>query len=302
MSRRALVGVAVIVLWAVGLGLLVRREFFRPDAERMALAGLRVAPGASYYAVERAGRTVGWASSTVDTTAGEIVIEDRLVSEPAAAARTDVRASVSLSRAMLPRRFMLRVQAPAMPLVVSGVVRSDTTLELLVSADGAPATPQIVPTRGRVYPATAVPLLVALGEQRRVGGRVAVTLFDPTAMSARDAVLRVTAESLFTVSDSARFDDGAGRWVSAHQDTVRAWRVQAEGSAALAGWVDAQGRMVEATYPGGYVLRRTSFEEATENWRRGLVGDTPAAAAPGAASPVGSPAPSPADAGLRPAR
>lgn len=285
MSRRAAIAIGVLVLWVAGLGLLVRREFFRPDADRMALAGLRVAPGASYYAVERAGSAVGWASSTVDTTAGEIVIEDRLVAEPTPSARTDVRANVSLSRAMLPRRFLLRVERPSMPIVVSGLARSDSTLELRVSADGAPAAPQIVPTRGRVYPATAVPLLVALGEQRRVGGRIAVTLFDPTRMSAREAVLRVTAESLFTVSDSARYDDGAGRWVSAHRDTVRAWLVQAEGATALAGWVDAQGRMVEATYPGGYVLRRTSFEEATENWRRGLLGAAPRA-----------------DTGLRPAR
>lgn len=281
MSRRAAIAAAVVVLWAVGIALLLRREFFRPDDERLALAGLRVAPGASYYLVERDGRTVGWASSVVDTTAGEIVIEDRLVSEPSANARTDVRASVSLSRAMLPQRFLLRVQSPTLPIVVTGVARGDSAIELRVSADGAEAEPQLVPTRGRVYPATAVPLLVALGEQRRVGGRVAVTLFDPTAMSARDAVLRVTAESLFTVSDSARFDEGAGRWVSAHQDTVRAWRVGTEGAAgaaSLAGWVDAQGRMVEATYPGGYLLRRTSFEEATENWRRGLVADSATAA------------------------
>ena len=300
MSRRVVVGIAILALWAVGLALLARREFFRPDAERMALAGLRVAPGASYYAVERGGRAVGWASSTVDTTAGEIVIEDRLVSEPTADARTDVRASVSLSRAMQPRRFLLRVQSAALPIVVTGLTRGDSALELRVSADGAAAEPQIVPTRGRVYPATAVPLLVALGEQRRVGGRLAVTLFDPTAMSTRDAVLRVTAESLFTVSDSARFDDAAGRWVSAHRDTVRAWLVRAEGdsTASLAGWVDAQGRMVEATYPGGYVLRRTSFEEATENWRRGLVARAPAAAA-AAAPPAAVPAP---PAGLRPTR
>jgi len=293
-SRRAAVGIAILVLWVAGLALLMRREFFRPDAERMAIAGLRVAPGASYYAVERGGRTVGWASSTVDTTAGEIVIEDRLVSAPSEASRTDVRASVSLSRAMLPHRFLLRVQGPALPLLVTGLARGDSAIELRVSADGAPAEPQLVPTRGRVYPATAVPLLVALGEQRRVGGRVALTLFDPTSMSARDAVLRVTAESLFTVSDSARFDDGAGRWVSAHRDTVRAWLVEAEGAASLAGWVDAQGRMVEATYPGGYVLRRTSFEEATENWRRGLAGE-PAAEA-------WREAPPPPEPGLRPAR
>jgi hypothetical protein len=71
--------------------------------------------------------------------------------------------------------------------------------------------------------------------------------------------------------------------------------VQTEGATSLAGWVDAQGRMVEATYPGGYVLRRTSYEEATENWRRGL-GDGAATA------PMPDDGPADAPAGLRPAR
>ena len=78
------------------------------------------------------------------------------------------------------------------------------------------------------------------------------------------------AESLFVVSDSAAFDSTAGRWVSARRDTLRAWRLEPEGGSAdsvFGGWVDAAGRFVDASYGGGYRLRRTSYEEAALNWR-----------------------------------
>ena len=275
MSRRAIVAAAVLLLWAVGLGALVRREYFQPDAERMALAGLRVAPGAAFYAVERDGRHVGFASSKVDTSAREIVVVDELTTQEArrGGRRAQVRASARLSRALLPLSFGYTVDDSTLPLAVTARVRSDSTLVLTVRSGASRGEPQTVPTAGRAYPASAVPLLVALGGQLRVGGRVAVTLFDPTAMAARPVVLRVVAESLFTLSDSAGFDRAAGRWVSAHQDTVRAWHVRTEGdTTTLNGWVDAQGMMVQARLADGYLLRRTSFEEAAENWRRPAAG------------------------------
>ncbi|HEU4630308.1 MAG TPA: hypothetical protein VFS08_11230 [Gemmatimonadaceae bacterium] len=273
MSRRAIVGGIILLLWVAGLALLVRREYFRPDAERLAMAGLLVSPGATYFRVERDGRHVGFASSTIDTTTRELRIDDRLAAEGAGGGRIDVQVGTRLTRALAPRSFSFAVEGTPLPLELSARVLGDSALSVRVSSGGEAAQPQHVPTSGRAYPPTAVPLLVALGEQRRVGGRLAVTLFDPSVMAARPVVLRVTAESLFTVSDSAALDSVTGRWVSAHQDTVRAWHVEPEGDATpLAGWVDAQGRLVEARYPGGYRLRRTSYEEAAENWRRGRAG------------------------------
>lgn len=270
MSRRAALGGVILLLWVAGLALLVRREYFRPDAERLAMAGLLVSPGATYFRVERDGRHVGFASSTIDTTAREIRIDDRLATEGANGGRIEVQAGARLTRALSPRSFHFAVEGTPLPLELSARVLSDSALSVRVSSDGEAAQPQQVPTSGRAYPPTAVPLLVALGEQRRVGGRLAVTLFDPSVMGARPVVLRVVAESLFTVSDSAMLDTATGRWVSAHTDTVRAWHVVPEGDATpLVGWVDAHGRLVEARYPGGYRLWRTSYEEAAENWRRG---------------------------------
>jgi hypothetical protein len=263
-------GGAILLLWVAGLALLVRREYFRPAAERLAMAGLLVSPGATYFRVERDGRHVGFASSTIDTSAREIRIDDRLAAEGASGARVEVQAGARLTRALAPRSFHLGVEGTPLPLRLEARVVSDSALSVRVSSAGEAAEPQRVPTSGRAYPPTAVALVGGVGEERRVGGRLAVTLFDPSVMAARPVVLRVLAESLFTVSDSAELDVTADRWVSVHTDTVRAWHVVPEGEATpLAGWVDAQGRLVEARYPGGYVLRRTSYEEAAENWRRG---------------------------------
>jgi hypothetical protein len=285
-TRRGAIAVGVLLLWGVGLAALARRELLRPDHERLALAGLRVEPGAAYFQVEREGQVVGYASSTTDTTATGIVVRDRLVTRAGRdSGRFSAAAEVELSRALAPRRFTLSLEGGAIPLRLEGVPEGDSALVVSVTSGDDRPNPQRVATRGPALPPTVIPLYVALGEQRKVGGRLAVTLFDPTVMGPRDVVLRVVAESLFTVSDSAHQVEVGGRWSSAHQDTVRAWHVVPEGNggAVLTGWVDALGRLVEATYPGGYLLRRTSFEEAVQNWER--ASRAPVAGAPRAGPP-----------------
>lgn len=249
---------------------LARRQLLAPEGERLAMAGLRVEPGAAYFHVERDGRVVGYATSTVDTTETGIVVRDRLVARSADdAPRMTASATVELSRALAPGRFTFEVDGGPIPLRVTGRPEGDSLVHVAVASGDDEAVEQAVSTRGPALAPTVVPLYVALGEQRRVGGRLAVTLFDPSVMGPRDVVLRVVAESLFVVSDSAEVSSATGRWESVHRDTVRAWHVRPEGQATgLTGWVDAQGRLVEASYPGGYVLRRTSYEEAALNWER----------------------------------
>ena len=79
MSRRAMVGGAIIAAWLGGLALLVRREYFRPRAERLAEAAARVTPGAVYYAVVQGDRQVGFASSQLDTALSSISVNDYFV-------------------------------------------------------------------------------------------------------------------------------------------------------------------------------------------------------------------------------
>jgi hypothetical protein len=96
---------------------------------------------------------------------------------------------------------------------------------------------------------------------------VQTRVFDPISMAPRDMELRVGADSLFVVSDSAEFDDVSGKWVAVAEDTVRAWRVAADtGDGGLVAWVDADGRIVQLRQPGGLVLRRDAYGVAFTNW------------------------------------
>ena len=66
-SKRATIGAVIIVAWLAGIAVLVRREYFRPQFEKLAEAGVRVTPGVVYYGVMQGDRQVGFASSTIDT-------------------------------------------------------------------------------------------------------------------------------------------------------------------------------------------------------------------------------------------
>src|SRR4051794_25841599 len=71
----------VIGLWLAGLGMLARRELFRPHLERLAEAALRVNQATTFFGVSRDSGLVGYASSVIDTTTTAIIITDYLVTE-----------------------------------------------------------------------------------------------------------------------------------------------------------------------------------------------------------------------------
>src|SRR5690349_22452321 len=99
-----LVGAALILfLWLSALGFLVRREYFRPNTERLAEAALRVSPGAVYYAVMQGNRQIGFASSSIDTATTTLSVDDYLVADLPVGGRThraSARTHVVLTRAM----------------------------------------------------------------------------------------------------------------------------------------------------------------------------------------------------------
>jgi hypothetical protein len=68
--------------------------------------------------------------------------------------------------------------------------------------------------------------------------------------------------------DSARYDSTAMQFVPALRDTVRAWNLVPTEGQGFSGWVDAQGRVVASTQPGGITIKRMAYEIAFENWRR----------------------------------
>lgn len=272
--RRALLGATLLAAWALGLGALVRREFVRGPVEAFAELALRIQPETFYYLVEQGGTPVGYALSSIDTTRRAFLVRDELaadVSVGGTAHRIIASSRVRLSRAFALADFDVTLAADSVPVRILGTAEGDSAIRFTVqgSVPGLPETPQRLAVRGPILLPSLVPLAVTLGAEPKVGRRATVPTFDPQTMQATTVTLEIKAESLFTVSDSARFDAAAGRWVVARTDTVRAWRLgPVDGPAdRFGGWVDERGRLVEGRQPGGLVVRRAAYEVAFENWR-----------------------------------
>jgi hypothetical protein len=268
--RRAVVAGAIIVAWLAGLALLVRREYFRPQIERLAEAATRVAPGVVYYGVMQRDRQVGFASSTVDTTATSITLTDYLVAElpvGGKSRRATARTTVALSRAFHLTKFDLSIDAEGSPIRAGGRVDGDSVLILGVGTrDGENVDSQRVALTGPILLPTLVPLAISLTERPKLGKHYILPVLDPSTMAPHNIGFDVHAESLFVVNDSAVFDSTTRLWRGVQPDTIRAWQVAAQTAGGFSGWIDEQGHIVSTTQLG-FDLRRLPYEVAFENWR-----------------------------------
>jgi hypothetical protein len=269
MMRRGSVAAAILIAWIAGLAILARREFFRSDDDLMRAAGARVDPGTVYYRVMQGGTQIGFASSRIDTTETEITMSDQLLVDVDAGRRKhrgSVRLSSRLTRSLALRGFTLELSQQLGPLHAKGEVHGDTLLILsLRMGDDEADVRRVSLTKPLLLP-TLVPMTFALMEKPELGVRRTFSVFDPLAMAPGEVTVVARAESLFVVNDSAMFDWDRKRWVPARRDSIRAWLVEQEGGS-LSGWVDAQGRMVEAMHPGNLFLEREAYEVAFENWQ-----------------------------------
>ena len=268
-SRRGAIAIGVLLLWAIGLGLLARREIFRPHSEQLAEAAMRVNPGAVYFAVLRAGEQIGFASSTIDTTAKDITAADYMVADLPVGGqvnRAEARSLVSLSRSLRVDSFTVSLETDSVPFAAHGRTLGDSVL-LLATGDVEHPDTSRVRIEGPILLPTLLPLAVMLGDRPKVGHTTTISVFDPVEQAPKNVKVEITAESLFTLSDSARIDSTARRWVVAHDDTVRAWRLHTDASQPFTAWVDEQGRLVQADLPGGLTLERRAYEIAYENWK-----------------------------------
>ena len=270
--RRAAIAAGVLALWIAGLGMLVHRELFRPAIERLAEAGMRVTPGAQYYAVLQGGRQIGFASSTVDTTDGGITVVDYLVADLPIAGkvhRASARSSAQLSRALRVSSFTLDVDADLAPIRASGRVANDTMVLVVGGTRGVAVDTQRIALDGPVLLPTLMPLAVALGEQPKVGDSYVLPVFDPIAMAPRDMKVSVVAESMFVVHDTSVMNPVTRRWEGALPVTIRAWRLSSTsgGKAGFDGWVDAQGHVIRVSQLLGLTLEARPYEVAFQNWK-----------------------------------
>jgi hypothetical protein len=276
-TRRGTIGALVLLAWIGGVAAFARRELERGPAQRLAEAAMRVSPGAVFYRVSQGASQIGYASSRIDTVPGGIKVNDYMVVDVPLAGRTHrttAQASAHLTRALALRDFSFVLESDSTALSVSGRTVGDSLLDYTIAHGREVVDSQRVAIDGPILLPTLLPLAVVLGERPKVGRTYSTASFDLMAMAPRTVNTRVTAESLFTVVDSAAYDQANQRWGTAHRDTVRAWLIEAErpagsesGARGLRAWVDEQGRIVEMPELLGFGVKRTAYELAFEEWR-----------------------------------
>lgn len=262
MSRRGIIAISVLAAWGAGLGLLLARELNPSPAARLAEVALRVTPITTYYMVEREGRHVGFASIAIDTVPHALQVTEYLLTEPDRGMRRTEQLTARFSRGLSMRDYEITRATGMDSTRISGRVVDSS---LIVTSAGA--RNDTVGFSPPAFVGVLRAMVAVLLAEPRVGRTIDVNGIDPATGATGARAMRVEAESLFVVVDSA-VADSSGRWLAVHRDTVRAWRLVAYGPPVFDAWVDAQGLVVESRLESGLRLRRTAFELAFENWRR----------------------------------
>ncbi len=257
---RRWLGTAILVAWVGIAALYARRIYFPPAPERLALAARMLPPGDAWYTVSRGTDRVGWARRQLDTlpSGRGFVIDEAVAWEdpglgPAGRTVTRMRAWLGPGVGLDSLRY-------------EGVSGHDTMrLGAVAEGDSVLVLDRVRRIRVSERPQLAAswPLRFAAdGKARRDGAELRVTLFDPASATAADTRFRVAASELRAWPDSVD-TDADGEWIVLRTDSARAWRLdRADGAVRLPTWVDEDGRVVEATLPGGLTIARTAFELA----------------------------------------
>lgn len=268
---RAIVAGAIIAAWLGGLGTLLYREYLDPTRDRLADAAMRVQPSALFFTALQADQVIGYGSSTVDTTVLQVKLDEVLRVELPVGGRAQhasAQSRAQLSRTLSLQSFTLQVNAESGAIRTLGEWESDSVFRFVAHSGGQRPDTQRVVTASPIYFPSSVPMAVMLSLRPAVGRALTLRVADPIGMTVRDARVRLVAETLFVVNDSAVFDSVSKRWQEARPDTVRAWKLDpGEERTLVAGWVDAQGRLIDGVQLGTVQLQRRPYEVAVQNWR-----------------------------------
>ena len=207
MRRRILSG-AILLVWLAMVGWQVRREYFQPELASLAEAARSLAVGIHFYTLTLGARTVGQASSRLDTLPDGFELEDLMVLELPALGQTGTaiaRTRVKLSPSLVMETFVFSLDSEVGRFSASGTLRPDTTLDVTIVSAGSEQHLSFRLPRPPIL-SNVVPIRVAMGEGWEVGDRHRLPVFDPTTLSTRTVEVRVLDFDTLFVTDS-----GVGR-------------------------------------------------------------------------------------------
>ena len=264
--RKRILGTTIVVVWIAMVGWKARDEYFQPELARLAEAALTLAPGINFYTLTMNDRTVGQATSRLDTLPDGFELEDLMNLELPALGQTGVavaRTRVKLSPSLVMEDFSFTLDSEVGRFEASGELLPDTTLQVRIVSAGSEQNLSFRLPQPPIM-SNVVPIRVAMGEGLEVGETVRLPVFDPTSLSTRTVEVHILEHDTLFVTDSAAIGTD-GRWASARQDSVPAWKIAEEfGGVRVESWVDEDGRILQASSALGFSMQKTEYELARQ--------------------------------------
>ena len=265
--RRIHLAALILVTWLVMIGWQVRREYFQPELTRLAEAALSLAPGVNFYTLRLGERTVGQATSRLDTVPGGFALEDVMVLDLPALGQTGsavVRSRVSLSPALVMESFFFSLDSEVGQFRASGVLGADSTLNVTIEAGGSAQEVSYRLAEPPIFSA-ALPIRIAMAGELTVGNTLHLPVFDPSTLATRAVEIRVLEHDTIVVPDSASYDAATGRWSPSRYDSIPAWKIaEIHGGVQVESWVDEDGRVLSASSALGFTMEKTEYELARQ--------------------------------------
>jgi transglutaminase-like putative cysteine protease len=265
--RRRILGTVVIFVWVGMVGWKARDEYFQPELARLATAALSLAPGINFYTLTMGDRTVGQATSRLDTLPDGFELEDFMNLELPALGQTGVavvRTRVKLSPSLVMENFSFTLDSEVGRFEANGELLPDTTLEVQILSAGSEQNLSFRLPQPPIM-SNVVPIRVAMGGGLEVGETMRLPVFDPTSLSTRTVEVEVIEHDTIFVTDSASLND-AGRWVPARTDSIPAWLIaEIFGGVRVESWVDEDGRILRASSALGFSMDKTEYELARQS-------------------------------------
>ena len=260
--RKRILGTTIIVVWIAMVGWKARDEYFQPELMRLAEAALTLAPGINFYTLTMNDRAIGQATSRLDTLPDGFELEDLMSLELLALGQTGIAVAttrVKLSPSLVMENFTFTLDSEVGRFEASGELFPDTTLQVRIISAGSEQNLSFRLPQPPIM-SNVIPIRVAMGEGLDVGETVRLPVFDPTSLSTRTVEVHILEHDTLFVTDSVALGTD-GRWASAHQDSVPAWKIAEEfGGVRVESWVDANGRILEASSALGFSMQKTEYE------------------------------------------